>query len=188
MFTVFIAHKPSSRSPFTVINFHIYLLIGYLHPLVINLCKSFTEHLFICICTHLSTLIYHMCFAHYLSKTFELSYFSSKSIITKWPHAIIYLKVRFIAFYRIVLPFNSPEHIAHSWLYIFCMLFILSAIHSRTLAHVATVICWLYPTLNTFYLILSHLILSMERMAAKITRAQYITGSLLLKRFSAYVF
>ena len=39
------------------------------------------------------------------------------------------------------------------------MLFILCAIYSRTLARVATVICWLYPTLNKFYLILSYLIL-----------------------------
>ena len=41
-----------------------------------------------------------------------------------------------------------------------CMLFILlPCIYSRTLAHVATVTCWLYPTLNKFYLILSYLIL-----------------------------
>ena len=41
-------------------------------------------------------------------------------------------------------------------LYIFaCYLFLLPCIYSRTLAHVATVTCWLYPTLNKFYLILS---------------------------------
>ena len=40
-----------------------------------------------------------------------------------------------------------------------CMLFILlPCIYSRTLAHVATVTCWLYPTLNKFHLILSYLI------------------------------
>ena len=50
-----------------------------------------------------------------------------------------------------------PVHIAHSWLYIFCMLFILSAIYCRTLAHVDTVFCWLYPNLNKFYIILSYL-------------------------------
>ena len=44
------------------------------------------------------------------------------------------------------------------------MLFILCAIYSRTLARVATVICWLYPTLNKFYLILSYLILSMSQV------------------------
>ena len=44
-------------------------------------------------------------------------------------------------------------------LYIFaCYLFYCFCIYSRTLAHVATVICWLYPTLNKFYLILSYLI------------------------------
>ena len=44
-------------------------------------------------------------------------------------------------------------------LYIFaCHLFIhcTCVIYSRTLALVATVICWLYPTLNTFYVILSY--------------------------------
>ena len=43
-------------------------------------------------------------------------------------------------------------------LYIFaCYLFYCLCIYSRTLAHVATVTCWLYPTLNKFYLILSYL-------------------------------
>ena len=46
-------------------------------------------------------------------------------------------------------------------LYIFaCYLFIhcMCVIYSRTLALTAIVICWLYPTLNKFCLILSHLI------------------------------
>ena len=47
-------------------------------------------------------------------------------------------------------------------LYIFaCYLFYCLCIYSRTLAHVATVTCWLYPTLNKFYLI--YLILSYLR-------------------------
>ena len=33
-----------------------------------------------------------------------------------------------------------PVHIAHSWLYIFCILFTFSAIHSRTLARLSTMI------------------------------------------------
>ena len=104
-------------------------------------------------------LFYHICFAYYSSKLFTFHTFESKSIITKWFHAIIHHKVRFITFYCIFCwPCNMPVHIAHSWLHIFCMLFILSAIYCRTLAHVATVFCWLYPTLNKF--ILSYLILS----------------------------
>ena len=42
-----------------------------------------------------------------------------------------------------------------------CILFVLLLfIYSRTLAPVAIVICWLYPTQNKFYLILSYLILN----------------------------
>ena len=50
-------------------------------------------------------------------------------------------------------------------LYIFaCYLFYCLCIYSRTLAHVATVTCWLYPTLNKFYLILSYLILGRVKL------------------------
>ena len=56
------------------------------------------------------------------------------------------------------------------------MLFILCAIYSRTLARVATVICWLYSTLNRFYLIiLSYLILKKCGLKNKIS---YNNGAL----------
>ena len=68
-------------------------------------------------------------------------------------------------------------------LYIFaCYLFYCLCIYSRTLAHVATVTCWLYPTLNKFYLILSYLITghfwgeSEPEQAPGLLQFQQVTG------------
>ena len=75
------------------------------------------------------------------------------------------LSLKWLWFYQ-TLPFDIFWYVRkHQQIYVYivhiCMLFILlPCIYCRTLAHVATVTCWLYPTLNKFYLILSYLILS----------------------------
>ena len=45
------------------------------------------------------------------------------------------------------------------WVWMFLVL-LFYVIYSRTIASIANVFCWLYPTLNKVYLILSYLILS----------------------------
>ena len=53
---------------------------------------------------------------------------------------------------------HTSYHICIYCIYLHAIyLFILRVIYSRTLALAATVICWLYPTLNKSYLILSYL-------------------------------
>ena len=48
------------------------------------------------------------------------------------------------------------------WVWMFLVL-LFYVIYSRTIASIANVFCWLYPTLNKVYLILSYLILSYLR-------------------------
>ena len=72
------------------------------------------------------------------------------------------LSLKWLWFYQ-TLPFDIFWYVCkHQQISVYivhiCMLFILlPCIYSRTLAHVATVTCWLYPTLNKFHLILSYL-------------------------------
>ena len=77
-------------------------------------------------------------------------------------------------------------------LYIFaCYLYIVVVcfIYSRTLAPGATVICWLYPTQNKFYLILSYLILFINAslcLNELMTRQDWI--GIVANWYSAYIF
>ena len=74
------------------------------------------------------------------------------------------LSLKWLWFYQ-TLPFDIFWYVCkHQQISVYivhiCMLFILlPCIYSRTLAHVATVTCWLCPTLNKFYLILKKNIL-----------------------------
>ena len=72
------------------------------------------------------------------------------------------LSLKWLWFYQ-TLPFDifwyvcKHQQISVYIVHICMLLILLPCIYSRTLAHVATVTCWLYPTLNKFYLILSYL-------------------------------
>ena len=73
------------------------------------------------------------------------------------------LSLKWLWFYQ-TLPFDifwyvcKHQQISVYIVHISMLFILLPCIYSQTLAHVATVTCWLYPTLNKFYLILSFLI------------------------------
>ena len=72
------------------------------------------------------------------------------------------LSLKWLWFYQ-TLPFDIFWYVCkHQQISVcivhICMLFVLlPCIYSRTLAHVATVICWLYPTFILSYLVLSYI-------------------------------
>ena len=82
------------------------------------------------------------------------NFISNKMLSLKW--LWFYQTLSFDIFWYVCKHQQISVYIVH-----ICMLFILlPCIYSRTLAHVATVTCWLYPTLNKSDLIWSDLILS----------------------------
>ena len=77
-------------------------------------------------------------------------------VLTYWLYADIYCRVHLFIQYIII--YLLTIYLCLYTLYIDYCIYMhaiyLIAIYNQTLAHVTTVICWLYPTLKFFYLIL----------------------------------
>ena len=72
------------------------------------------------------------------------------------------------------------------YLHVVCII-VVSFIYSRTLAPVAiSVICWLYPTQNKFYLILSYLSSSCSTRRGRVLRLLFILSTYILVCFSEH--
>ena len=103
---------------------------------------------------HLYTYIFYLAFGFYVIRA-NIFLCVVSLVLTNWLYDDISQSPSFctIFYHLFVNLIYLSVHIVHRLLYILHAIYHI-AIYSRTLTHLAAVICWLYPTLNTFHLIL----------------------------------
>ena len=99
---------------------------------------------------------------HYTWKCFSITYYGLDFYLPLSCACIVVCALACVWGWACVSVFCMPVLYAVCWMGVDVVFFVLlfHVIYSRTIASIANVYCWLYPTLNKVYLNLSYLILS----------------------------